>query len=218
MKPHVVFRLAIGLVISLSTTTAAAQECGHPVSSGATPTASDALFTLRAGVGIGTCDILVCDVDASCSVTATDALVLLRVSVGQQQEMNCAAGCLSTTTSLPMTTTTMPAATWTEVLEIFDYYDCTTSGCHGSGASAGSLGNLDNANKGHDELVNEDVDCNGSSYALRVVPGNPDASFLVKKLEGTYDCGTSMPIVGDSLLPSDLAAIRSWIAAGAIKD
>jgi len=212
-------RLTAGLIFSLFATASAAQECGHPISTGPTPTASDALFTLRAGVGIGSCDILVCDVDASCAVTATDALILLRVSVGQQADIECGTGCFATTTSLPATTTTlMPAASWTEVFEILDYYNCSTSGCHGGSSEAGDLGKLDKYDKGYNQLVNAAVDCEGSAYGLRVIPGNPDASFLVKKLEGTYDCGVSMPIVGEPLLQSDLDTIRSWIAGGALKD
>jgi len=218
MRGHFFFRLACSLTFSFFATASAAQECGHPLSTGATPTASDALFTLRAGVGIGSCDILVCDVDASCSVTATDALVLLRASVGQPVTMECAVGCFATTTSLPETTTTMPAATWSEVFEIFDYYNCSTSGCHGGSSSEGDLGKLDNYDKGYAEHVDAPVECGDSSYALRVAPGNPDASFLISKLEGTYDCGSFMPLAGSAVLQSDLDTIRSWIAGGALKD
>jgi hypothetical protein len=65
--------------------------CGHPVSgSAASPiTASDALFTLRAAVGIGSCDDCLCDADGSGNVTATDALVILRAAVGQPVTLAC---------------------------------------------------------------------------------------------------------------------------------
>ena len=195
---------------------AAAQECGHPLSTGAMPTASDALYTLRAGVGISQCDILVCDVDANCQVSATDALVLLRASVGQQVEMNCAAGCFETTTTLAPTTTTLPAATWADVFDVFQAYNCGTSGCHGSSSFQGDLPDLNDYDDGYDALVGTQVFCNGSFYGLRVVPGNPDSSFLVAKLEGFHDCGSAMPL-GSFLAQEDLDVVRSWIAAGAAK-
>lgn len=65
-----------------STTLIDGGECGFPVSSGDTPTASDALFTLRAAVGLASCPKCVCDVDGSDKVAASDALAILRVAVG----------------------------------------------------------------------------------------------------------------------------------------
>jgi cysteine-rich repeat protein len=55
--------------------------CGDPGADG-TSTASDALFALGAAVGTNFCDLCVCDVDASGSVTASDASKLLSYSVG----------------------------------------------------------------------------------------------------------------------------------------
>jgi hypothetical protein len=70
-----------------------------------------------------------------------------------------------------------------------------------------------------------------SSYALlvnaasvevpslrRVEPGNPDASYLIQKLEGTAAVGARMPL-GQPPLPADtIAVIRQWIANGAQND
>jgi hypothetical protein len=68
----------------------------------------------------------------------------------------------------------------------------------------------------------------GSSYALlvnapsaevpslqRVQPGNPDASYLIRKLEGTAAVGSRMPLNGPPLPASTIAVIRQWIANGA---
>jgi hypothetical protein len=74
-------------------------ECGDPIADGsiavaALPqavTASDALFILRAGVGLGSCETCVCDVDGSGSITATDALLALAYAVGQPVELECPA-------------------------------------------------------------------------------------------------------------------------------
>jgi hypothetical protein len=51
---------------------------------------------------------------------------------------------------------------------------------------------------------------------LRVNPGNPDASYIVKKIEGTAAVGVRMPANGPPYLPQDrIDLIRRWIAAGA---
>ncbi len=63
--------------------------CGNPVS-GADPTASDALFVLRAAVGLDTCaPVCVCDVDMSGAATATDALAVLKAAVGLNVTLDC---------------------------------------------------------------------------------------------------------------------------------
>ena len=59
---------------------------------------------------------------------------------------------------------------------------------------------------------------------LRVSPGDPEASFLFRKLEGTLglDEGTSMPQissqVGGHLDRASIELVRRWIAAGAPAD
>jgi len=51
---------------------------------------------------------------------------------------------------------------------------------------------------------------------LRVNPGNPDASYLVHKVEGAPDIvGSRMPLGGAPLDPTSIANIRAWISAGA---
>jgi hypothetical protein len=50
---------------------------------------------------------------------------------------------------------------------------------------------------------------------LRVAPGNPDASYLIQKLEGTATVGERMPLNGPPLPPETIAVIRQWIADGA---
>ena len=68
-------------------------SCGDPDDSSVV-TASDALFTLRVAVGLGSCDPCICDVDSSgggSPVTASDALRLLRRAVGQTIPLSCPA-------------------------------------------------------------------------------------------------------------------------------
>ncbi len=54
-------------------------------------TASDALFTLNAAVGLGACELCVCDVDDSGAITASDALAVLKLAVGIDVPLNCPA-------------------------------------------------------------------------------------------------------------------------------
>lgn len=51
----------------------------------------------------------------------------------------------------------------------------------------------------------------------RVAPGNPDGSYLVRKLEGGPDIGgTRMPRgTGPYLTPGQMLVVRRWIAIGA---
>ncbi len=53
-------------------------------------TATDALFTLSAAVGILSCEPCRCDVDASGAITATDALAVLKAAVGISPGLLCA--------------------------------------------------------------------------------------------------------------------------------
>lgn len=55
------------------------------------------------------------------------------------------------------------------------------------------------------------------SDLVRVVPGNPDDSLLVKKLEGTQPCGDQMP-PGNKLSDEQISQVRAWIENGAKDD
>jgi hypothetical protein len=49
-----------------------------------------------------------------------------------------------------------------------------------------------------------------------VIPGNPDLSYLVRKLEGGPGItGARMPLGGPPLDPALIANVRAWITAGA---
>jgi hypothetical protein len=81
--------------VPTTTTTLASQgDCADPVplragSSAGVTTATDALFVLRAAVGIGTCELCICDINGSGSITATDALATLNRAVDQPVELLC---------------------------------------------------------------------------------------------------------------------------------
>ena len=208
------------LAIALATQLSGADEgdCGQPVSTGAAPTATDALWVHRTGVGLAACENTVCSIDGSCAITAGDALRVLAIATGQQIELDCTGCAPTTTTTTSTTTSTVPeAATWGDVRAIFNSAGCAVSGCHGSSSPSGNLGNITNENSGFNELLSEDVYCAGSFFESRVVPFDPENSFLVAKLQGFHDCGSPMPLVG-SLSQDDIKAIRSWILDGAPKN
>lgn len=74
-------------------------RCGQPVTTGATPTASDCLFILRVAVGIDACPLpCVCDLNGDLRVSATDSLSCLNVAVGSGAPLECP--CAATTTTL----------------------------------------------------------------------------------------------------------------------
>ena len=55
------------------------------------------------------------------------------------------------------------------------------------------------------------------SDLFRVEPGNPDDSYLVRKLEGGPDIsGSQMPLGGPPLDPDMIDMVREWILAGAL--
>lgn len=56
--------------------------------------------------------------------------------------------------------------------------------------------------------------------AIRVIPGDPDNSYLVQKLEGAAGIvGQRMPISGGRYLtPGQISVIRRWIQLGARND
>jgi hypothetical protein len=57
----------------------------------------------------------------------------------------------------------------------------------------------------------------GKPGAIRVIPGDPDNSYLIQKIEGTVGIvGQRMPRTGGPYLtPGQITVIRRWIAEGA---
>lgn len=91
---------------------------------------------------------------------------------------------------------------------------CATSGCHfGAGAPQGLR--LDSINS-YALLVG--VPSGEESAVLRVAPGAPDNSYLIRKLEGNAATGARMPLNRPPLAASTIAIIRQWITDGAIDD
>ncbi len=86
---------------------------------------------------------------------------------------------------------------------------CTA--CHaGAGAPAGLR--LDSANS-YALLVG--VASQEAPAFQRVAAGDPNNSYLIKKLEGTASVGGRMPLGGTALTQADINVIRQWITDGA---
>ena len=91
---------------------------------------------------------------------------------------------------------------------------CAVSGCHtGAGAPQGLR--LDETNS-YGLLV--DQPSSQVPATLRVAPGDPDNSYLIRKLEGTASVGAQMPLNGAPLEQSTIDIIRQWITDGALDD
>jgi hypothetical protein len=82
--------------------------CGNPWGTDDdTVNSTDALFTLRASVGLEECNLCVCDVDGNGTLSCTDTLMMLRYIVGLGDVFVCSPSAgpgetTTTTTSLPM--------------------------------------------------------------------------------------------------------------------
>lgn len=92
---------------------------------------------------------------------------------------------------------------------------CALSGCHlGADAPFG----LDlSAGQAHGSAVG--VRSSEVPDLFRIEPGNPDASYLVRKIEGGPDLvGSRMPLGRAPLSDAAIALVRAWIDAGARRD
>ena len=91
-------------------------------------------------------------------------------------------------------------------------FDRICTACH-LGATAPLGLRLDGANS-YALLVG--VASESEPAFLRVQPGNPNNSYLIRKLEGTQSVGGRMPLNGTPLPAADIAVIRQWILDGAL--
>ncbi len=93
--------------------------------------------------------------------------------------------------------------------------NCALSGCH-AGTSPQQNQNL-SAGLAYQYIVN--VASNERAGMKRVLPFQPDSSYLVHKIQGTQlsvgGSGDQMPLGATPLTQSQIDLIRAWIAAGA---
>jgi hypothetical protein len=89
------------------------------------------------------------------------------------------------------------------------------SGCHdGQGTNLPGVMNLTNASASFAALVN--IASRQQPAVVRVAPNSPDASYLVRKIEGAAGItGSRMPLGGPFLDQGTIEQVRAWISAGA---
>ena len=91
--------------------------------------------------------------------------------------------------------------------------NCASAACHGSGESAGLRLT---SGSSHGNLVN--VSSTQVVSLKRVLPNDPDNSYLVQKLGANPDVGLQMPRGQNPLSSADVTTIRDWIEDGALND
>ena len=92
-----------------------------------------------------------------------------------------------------------------------DVFTPTCSGCHSVGGAAEGTGVLlDSTTNSFNTLVSQNAS-QGTSE-VRVIPGDAENSYLVKKLEGTASVGDIMP-PGGSLSEALIDNVKTWINA-----
>ena len=107
-----------------------------------------------------------------------------------------------------------PAFTFAQVQAQVFTPTCAKAGCHTAAAASGEL--VLEAGQAYGQIVNRPAV--GNSALDRIEPGNPERSYLIKKLRGDPDItGVRMP--PDSLLTQEqMDGIAAWVQAGAPND
>jgi hypothetical protein len=144
--------------------------------------------------------------------------ILLLLAVG------VAAGCSSDSTEPPpeldcssVADTTQPATVsyQNDIFPMFadvaqGGYGCNTTGCHLT-----PLGSSDFTVTTYEDLFHAGSQAR-SLEMCSIKPGDPDASYIVWKIEGRAGIqGVRMPESGVQVTPGDLQLMRTWILEGA---
>ena len=109
-------------------------------------------------------------------------------------------------------TTPIPARLSAIETEIFAR-NCTFSSCHGASAPQMGMSLVAPAHAAISGVPSTEV-----PSMMRVVPGDPDSSYLLQKITSATPLdGVRMP-PDQPLAPHKIEAIRLWIAAGAQDD
>jgi hypothetical protein len=105
---------------------------------------------------------------------------------------------------------TVPAYTYVQTI-----WNGACTSCHGTNGGL-SLG----ASTSYANLVNANTSNAACTTLKRVLPGDPDNSALIRKMEGTA-CGGRMPANNTNYFttnPGMVVRVRSWILAGALNN
>jgi len=87
--------------------------------------------------------------------------------------------------------------------------------CHGAGKTL----DMSTPELAHAQLVGVEAKykacaADGGLPKVRVVPGAPESSLLIEKIEGHPSCGKQMP-TAMLMGAEDIATLRAWVTAGA---
>lgn len=125
-----------------------------------------------------------------------------------------ARGNTGSSNSVVVTVANAAPVTLTQIQDEVFTPTCAVSGCHDGGGNVLPRSMDLRAGNSHASIVNVPSE----QVALdRVEPGDPDASYLIDKLEGNQAAGTSqMPFGGTALDQATIDMIRQWIAEGAL--
>ena len=106
--------------------------------------------------------------------------------------------------------------TWTTVSALIGF----RCGCHDAAQRAGGMYDLTRPDVAYAVLVDRPSD--DVPGMDRIEPGDPEASYLVAKIEGRQQQvggrGDRMPPTGFPLPDDDIDLIRDWVTAGALDD
>jgi hypothetical protein len=108
-----------------------------------------------------------------------------------------------------ITVTVSPPVSYSAQVQPIFTNNCVNAGCHPGGGAPFPLV----PSQSYSLLVGVDATTGPCRPIKRVLAGNPDASALVKRLEGT--CGDLMPFGGNPLPAGNIQLIRDWISQGA---
>ncbi len=120
----------------------------------------------------------------------------------------------NTTTSAPVDVTVSNAVAVTLAQLQANIFTPRCASCHtGVGGVLPGVMNLTSAAATFAALVN--VTSLNEPAFKRVLPGQPNNSYIIHKLEGTQLAGSRMPLGGPFLDQATIDQVRSWIQAGA---
>ena len=108
----------------------------------------------------------------------------------------------------------------TDIQPIFSG-SCAFSNCHGATrANPGAKPMVLAEGLAYDNIVG--VAAAELPTMPRIQPGQPDASYLVHKLQGTHltvgGTGSRMPLGGAPVAQATIDRLRAWVAAGALRN
>ena len=107
-----------------------------------------------------------------------------------------------------------PAATFSEIQDTIFTPTCATAGCH-SGSNPPDGLNL-TTGMAYGDIVN--VASVQMPALLLVEPGDPDNSYLVRKIQGAGIVANRMPLGGAPLSQEAIDLVRQWVAEGAMSN